>query len=428
MSQTATQPGSGAAAPSGAATPAAAAGKPAVPEPAVHGDVPSLLSRWQIIAVVTCVLFGVLVALMQGLGWQANGKAADNAQQLVRVQQIQSSLFRADALASNAFLVGGLESPAQRLEYDAALEQVQRDITEAAQAQPADADALAQLNVVVAAYAADVTQARDNNRLGLPVGASYLTDAGQGLRADVVPIMTALVDANTSRVETEINGQWPWPMLLVGLLALLVLFWVNRQLAATFRRRINVGVAAAAVGVLLVTLIGVGYAAVRSSTNSDVAAGSLQRAFDGAQIRTAANDAKANEARRLIQRGSGQAFEDAWIAAEAVVDDNLLRRDGTNSWRRYVSAHDEIVALDERGDWDAAVTLATDPNAESTRALTDFDSEAQTHVTDASLVATEDLRNGGPVAVLLILLTLLVAGAAAGSVTVGINQRRKEFS
>lgn len=433
MSQTATQPGPSQAGVSGAAASPGTRTAPVDQPESVSGvnlreDVPALLNRWQLIAVVTCVLFGVLVALLQSLSWQANGRAADNAQQLVRVQELQSSLFRADALASNAFLVGGLESPAQRAEYDAALEQVQRDITDAARAQPADADALAQLNVAVAAYASDVAQARDNNRLGLPVGAAYLTDAGQGLRADVVPILTALVDANTDRVVTEIGGQHPWLILAVGVLALLVLWWVNRQLATRFRRRINLGVAAAAVGVLVITLIGVGYAAVRDSNNSDVADGSLQRAFDGAQTRTAANDAKANEARRLIQRGSGQAFEDAWFAASATVDENLTRTGYSDAWNSYVDAHNQIVALDEGGDWDAAVALATDPAEQSTRALTAFDADSRELVTDASLAATQDLRNGGPTALLLILLTLVVAGAAAGAVTAGINQRRKEFS
>ena len=56
----------------------------------------------------------VITAGLQVLAWQANRAAADNTEQLVRVQNIQSTLFRADALATNAFLIGGLEPPAQR--------------------------------------------------------------------------------------------------------------------------------------------------------------------------------------------------------------------------------------------------------------------------------------------------------------------------
>ena len=78
--------------------------------------------------------------------------AADNTEQLVRVQNIQSTLFRADALATNAFLVGGLEPPEQRQAYDDAIDQVTRQIADAAQAQPADSEVLAALNAAVNRY------------------------------------------------------------------------------------------------------------------------------------------------------------------------------------------------------------------------------------------------------------------------------------
>ena len=134
-------------APAAAPTTIATVGSP-VPAVAPQGfeDVPSLLNRWQVAAVATCLVFGVLSALLQFMGWQANGRAADNTEQLVRVQAIQSSLLRADALATNAFLVGGLEPAEQRAEYDEALDDVLREITDAAEAQPADREALAALN------------------------------------------------------------------------------------------------------------------------------------------------------------------------------------------------------------------------------------------------------------------------------------------
>ena len=53
-------------------------------------DVPGLLSRWQLFAVLACVLFAVLTAGIQALSWNANRQAANNTEQLVRVQNIQS--------------------------------------------------------------------------------------------------------------------------------------------------------------------------------------------------------------------------------------------------------------------------------------------------------------------------------------------------
>ena len=54
-----------------------------------------------------------MTALQLALSWQANRTAADDTDQLIRVQGIKTTLLRADALATNAFLIGGLE-PAER--------------------------------------------------------------------------------------------------------------------------------------------------------------------------------------------------------------------------------------------------------------------------------------------------------------------------
>ena len=118
------------------------------------------------------VVVSVVVALVGGLifsylAFSLSRAKADTAQ-LIRVQKIQSNLLSADATATNAFLVGGLEPPAQRAVYDQALSSTSSLIVEAAQAQPADAAALSALNQQVISYAATIEQARANNRQGLP--------------------------------------------------------------------------------------------------------------------------------------------------------------------------------------------------------------------------------------------------------------------
>ena len=64
------------------------------------------------IAIVACLVFGV-VALPRGRrgSTPTSSDARDNAAQLVRIQTIRTSLVKADANATNAFLVGGLEPP-----------------------------------------------------------------------------------------------------------------------------------------------------------------------------------------------------------------------------------------------------------------------------------------------------------------------------
>ena len=104
--------------------------------------VPTTLSRLRLGAVAVCLVFGALTALQLTLSWQANRTAAADTEQLIRVQGIKTSLLRADALATNAFLIGGLEPAEQRAAYDDAIDQTVRAITDAAEAQPADRAAL----------------------------------------------------------------------------------------------------------------------------------------------------------------------------------------------------------------------------------------------------------------------------------------------
>jgi hypothetical protein len=391
-------------------------------------DVPKLLNRLQALAVTTCVLFGLLAALLQLLAWQAGGRAADNTEQLVRVQQIQSSLFRADALATNSFLVGGLEDAEQRAEYESAIEQALRQIADAAEAQPADRKVLADLNTEVAAYATGITQARDNNRQGFPVGPYYLRDAGAGLRADAVPILQGLADANTERAEDEMDGQNTLPLFLTGLAAVAVLWWVNRQLAKRFRRRFNVGIAVAALAIALVTIVGTLVSSARSGDHDRLRDGSLALAIQESQARTAANDAKAQESDRLIRRGSGADAEPNWVEAADVVEDTASR-ETLPLWSDYVDLHGEIVARDDAGDWNEAVELATstEPGSASA-ALTTFDQASQQIVSSAAESTSDSLRSGGIVAWMLMIVSVLAGLGSAGAVAWGVNQRRKEYA
>lgn len=424
MSQTAT-PQAAPPPPTPAARPTAAAQTTAAPE---HVDTPALLNRWQLIGVTVAIVFGILSALVQLLAWQSDGRAADDTEQLVRVQEIQSSLLRADALATNAFLVGGLEAPEQRKEYDGAIDSVLRNITDAADAQPADREVLDDLNVEVVDYASAVTRARDNNRQGFPVGAQYLSDASADLRSDAIPILEALADANTERAEGAMNGQHPFWLLLLGVAALLVLFWLNRELARHFRRRVNKGLAVAAVIVLVVTLVTVVGAWLRDSSNDDLRDGDLALAISQADARTAANDAKANESLTLIKRGSGSTFETAWQESAGVVEESL-RRDTGDAWAAYVAVHEQIVELDERGDWDRARTLATtDETTGSSAPLDEFDAASARIVEASGATVTDDLRSGRVLALVLSALTLVLGVGAAFAVARGIGERRREFS
>ncbi|WP_134767310.1 hypothetical protein [Nocardioides sp. 1609] len=390
-------------------------------------NVPRLLTRLQTIAITACVVFGVLAVTVQVLSWQANGRAAANTEQVVRVQEVQSLLLRADALATNSFLVGGLEPTGARAEYDDAVERALRLVADAAEAQPADRAVLADLNAAITDYTTAVTQARDYNRQQLPIGIAYLNDAGTSLRTDALPKLDALVDANAERAVDEMDAQHPWWLVGLGLLAVAVLLWVNQQVGRRFRRRVNVGLALAAVIIGVLALATGFHAYLRDDDNDSLRDGAYREAVAAATARTAGNDAKARESQGLINRGAGVTYEAFWDEQAAVVDDNTTRST-EGLWGAYVQAHRAIRDLDDAGDWDGAVALATGTGAGSaTAALDEFDAATAAVAADQGERASDGFGSGGGVALTLIALTILGALAAAGAVTRGIDLRRKEY-
>lgn len=414
-------------------------GQPAAPGKAAHAsvqpgtadfseNVPLLLNRLQVGAVSVVVIAGVLAAVLQVLAWQASGRAAANTEQVVRIQQVQSLLLRADAVATNGYLVGGLEPAEQRAAYDAALEEVLRLVTDAAEAQPADRAVLADLNATINEYATAVAQARDYNRQQLEIGIAYLSRAGDTLREEALPITEALVAANAERAQDEMDAPSPLLLLLVGAVALAALWWVNRQIARRFRRRFNTGLVAAAAIIALLTIASASNAWVRQSANDENRDGAYRVALDEAAARTAANNAKSFESQGLINRGSGAAFEGLWEEQADTVTD--LGSDAVvDLWEQYVGRHQEIREADDAGEWEIARDLAisTDPGS-ATAILDELDAAAARTADEQGQEAEDGFGEGSVLTLALAILSLVGAFAAAGAIAWGVGQRRREYS
>jgi len=73
------------------------------------------------LTVIACLMFGLAAGYSFRAADGALSRAGANTDQLIRVQAIQNRVVQADADATNAFLVGGLEPPAERAEYTAAI-------------------------------------------------------------------------------------------------------------------------------------------------------------------------------------------------------------------------------------------------------------------------------------------------------------------
>lgn len=406
------------------ASPATAPARAAAPGQQVSLT-PRRLRQWMLVVVAGGLLFGVLGLISYGLQAQAMIRADANTAQLIRVQTIQTDLLTADATVSNAFLVGGLEPAEQRQRYDRAIEAVNRLIAEAAQAQPADAEALAALNTRVSEYAVTIEQARANNRQGFPVGAQYLREAGAALRADALPILDNLVAANTARAEQEMAARHPLTFQIAAVVILIAFVLGMVWIARRFKRTINVGLLAGTLSLLLAVIVSGVILTAAGGAVRDLRAGSFATVTALAQARIEAGDAKANESLTLIARGSGAAYEDAWQESADEVMAQLEQVDFQElqtGWQNYVAQHEKIRELDDSGRWDDAVALA-----HTETAFANFDRALADRLAAAAEQTTSAL--GGPRAALITGAILIFAGGVAAAVLGrwGVAVRLREY-
>lgn len=404
---------------------------------------PGRMRLYGALVALGAVLFAVVAANTLWSSAVALDRANANTTQVVRVQSMYTDLLRADAVTSNGFLVGGLESADGLADYQASVGRVATTIAEAAQAQPADGAALAALNAHLQDYVTDVASARALNRQGLPVGAQYLRVAGTQMRAEALPVLQSLRDANEQRARDEFTASSnAIPLLLSALVALGALGALGWWLAQRTHRRLNPGVTVGA-GLLLVgTLLGVlvlnGVRGTVASVRDTEFAGTLAVTT----ARSAAFDAKANESLGLIARGQASEYEQQWQGGSGVVTGQLaglpaLAGAGEEfpdsaqlgrSWEAYSSAHASVRALDDGGDWNAAVAAATGGEPGGSNATFDAFDSASAETQHAYQEATTDsLTSPRGWVIAAALLLLLAGGAAAVFVVRGVDRRLEEY-
>ena len=319
----------------------------------------------------------VLAALLLSIaGWYSIDRrdtaiddAARAAEQLIQVQDVRVQVVQADSIASNAYLVGGQEAADQRAEYDARIAAAAAGLLVAVQgATSLDATELESVNQRLAVYVGLVEQARANNRQGFPVGAAYQRQA-RAVASVLVDSLRTVEQSTRQRVDDSMARahRASWSLIASGLLVLIALVVGSWWLAVGWRRLVNVPLAVAAVIVVLVLTVGLGVNGRAVSKAGDAVRGPLSAADLVAQARAAAFDARSSEALTLINRGNGAAYETEWQLASSIVAEALAGSCTTFgvgcgallSYEAYADSHVLVRSLDDAGDWDQAVELAT---------------------------------------------------------------------
>jgi hypothetical protein len=405
---------------------------------AVSGT-PGRMRVFGAIAIVCSLAFGLL-GFLALLGFHSDlDDARRNAEQLVRIQAIRTNLVKADANATNAFLVGGLEPPTVRDAYTNGIATTARTLAAASASNSGDVSALERVNRVLTEYTGLIEAARANNRQGFPVGAAYLRQASRVLRDDALPALATLVRVEQDRVEdsTDAANTAQDALLLLLVVALIALGVVQVYLSRKTRRTFNKPLLAATAVVVVAGVVALGVVAWSKGQADDARAGPYRETVALATARIGGFDAKSAEALTLIARGSGAPFEERFTStageASAAIDRDL-RDSGAGSaeaetataFDTFVAEHKKLRALDDGGQHDDAVKAATGDGA-ANQAFAEFERASSNALAAQAGDLSDDLDQAAAPLVWVAWLLLLAGIAAAALAWRGVAQRLREY-
>ena len=302
MTATATAPAPAPVVPTATGVPAL--GLPDAPVRRSGTATPITLRRLAIACVITAAVAGVLMAATSFQRASRLNEAAATTRQLVTLTDARSQVAAADAAATGGFLVGGIEPPAGRTAYLAALDAATANINAAAESGLGDQEALTGVAQGIGTYRGTIEYARALNRQGFPIGSAYLRDAGTTLANDVI----APLDTEIANTRDDI-GTSSSPVLVVLTVVALLAFAVCFVLATLMllrrtRRYLNIGVVIGAAAIVLVFLGWIVVTLVVNSSVDSAVSGPLSDTTEIAQARADAFDARSALNLVLISRGS----------------------------------------------------------------------------------------------------------------------------
>ncbi|MFC5007670.1 hypothetical protein ACFPIJ_58920 [Dactylosporangium cerinum] len=333
------------------------------------------------------VALGGATGLAQFLAWSqrsalVHGMATGSSPLGLSALDIYRSLSDADATVASDFLIGGTGDPELRRRYLYDVVKAAEAINVAAGAVDggsAAAQELATLNIHLPMYTGLVESARAISRQGHSLGAAYLRESSALMRNTLLPAAQRLYDTDKGGLASAQRraSAVPWVVVLMILGTIGALVLASRRLARMTKRRLNGGLlaaTAAAVACLAVTV------AATVTARDNLEEGRRHGSEDVqilAEARTAALQARADEALTLVARGGGRDFEEHYQAAMARLDGLLAQAEADVSdaalqrtvrivrqqVRTWAGLHKKIRELDDRGQYTDAVKLATSQDA-----------------------------------------------------------------
>jgi hypothetical protein len=348
-------------------------------------------------------------------------------------------------MATSGYVSGGTEPEAVRDRFDsdvdAASERLVRAAAGLADDDPA-ADDIVTITSNLPVYTGFVESARTYNRLGLPLGQTYLGAASSLMRETILPAAATLRTAEYTALDATLarGSSLPFAVVVLGIAALVGLVHASIRERRRTNRVINPGLVGAAAA--LVVLVGwwvVATAVAGGALRGADRHGDAARALDDAHA--AALQARSNESLVLVARGgagaSDQSFTvqiDRILAPDGLLDtaaaadpdaDLSTVRAAAERWR---DAHVALRALDDDGRFPEAVASATGVDPQGSGVTFDALDAALGSATNAQRAAFADDAAVARAAVALLPAVSVVLGVlAAVGIVLGIGRRLGEY-
>ncbi|MGB6209741.1 protein kinase G-activating protein GlnX, partial [Mycobacterium sp.] len=344
--------------------------------------------RWWFVATTPgrILAIGLILAILGGLSAFATSTTINQRQQVLTTVlkhteplafaagRLYTTLSVADAAAATAFIAQA-EPRTVRQRYEQAITDAAGAVTRASSGLTDEplVQLLGRINAELAVYTGLIEIARTNNRAGNPVGSSYLSEASALMQSTILPDAQQLYHETSERVDaqTTASTRFPAPVILIVFTTALFGSFSHRWLARRTKRRINPGLVAGALAILVMvvwvtTALWISTSGSKSAKNT--AAWSLKTVTN---MSINAQQARADETLSLIRRGDEEvrqrSFYERIDAMHKELDEYLSRRDAVDKgdlqgaagllaqWRR---ADDRINSYISVGNYRAATQVA----------------------------------------------------------------------
>lgn len=402
------------------------------------GTTPGVIVAVVVVSVVLCLLAGFTGANQLGGKVSRHEQVLEHTEPLAfAAQRLYVALSAADAAAAEAFLSGGIETPAVRARYQQALADAAAALAEAT-AGASDArtrSIVARISAELPSFTGLVETARANNRQGFPVGSAYLREASALMQDSLLKNAQDLSTTRSAAVRDDQRRIAAMPVTTIGLLLLVLLACGGGSylLLRRTNRRINLGLVAAAGATALALVWIVASTAFAAAAMDNDDSGASKEFQTLAEARILAQQARTDETLQLITRGDIAAGEESYSAHVAQLRERVVTVLGTGSpadtsLTEWTEGHRVQVEAYRAANYNAALAQAIGAGPESSASrfalvdktlgadLTRTRNELRGGVNDAG-----DALSWSPAVTLLLML------GAAAAIVVGLWPRLKEF-